>query len=517
MSHDQGTKVTLHSYRPHSEEHCKPCPKPPQRNCIIPFTPLQADIFEGLLDDLIASIQSIFIPPVGPLPNVLKVLQNLFKDIRLTLRDQADLFAATELNITAYEQSDEWSVALIAATQQTLTELYSLSLLACVSSTVKDGWVTTIRLAETNLAGISVGVPPAIEGSVLSFSSGSSTMDLSLDSISGLPNGGVVVGYGFASRTIPVSADSAAAISIVLADSFGGNNYAFSMPRGGTLTAITASFILTGSYFIVGPPITIQAQLCRAPSSVSPYSPFTAIPGASVPLIPSLSGNISILTCQGSLAGLDIPLNPGDRLVVVFTAFTSSNAEADPTAILGSGSASITIGQSADLPPSEDSIIPFASVTPANLIFSSSNPFENGAGVIGYGFTETVPYFSNPILSLDTLFDQFTTAIPNGGTVTSFSAYFGVQSGQTLSGPVSINVSMYLFNASTNMATPLLGTSIQLPVLQPGVYTENSPGVYGIADGLDIQLSPTDRLVLVFIANGGSVLGWASGGVSVGA
>ncbi|OXM17214.1 hypothetical protein [Paenibacillus herberti] len=507
---DQKPKLT----ESQNSRHCKK----KRKSCIVPFTSLQETIFEGLLDNLVVAIQSSFVPPSGPLPSILKVLQNLVNSLPLSLRDNAELLAATELNINAYEQSEEWSVALISATQLTLTELYSLSLLACVASTVKDDWVSTIRLAETNLAGISSAVPPAINGTVLSFTSNTSPMNLGVDGRSGQPTGGVIIGFGFDSRAISVTTnDSSSSISIVLADNLGGNNYAFSMPRGGTLSSMTASFTLTSPAIFINSPMTVQAQLCRSSPGASPYTPFTTIPGAIVPLIPALSGSLSNLTCEGSLTGLDIPLNPGDRLVVVFTASSSPNSFANPQNIFGTGSASLTIGGMEGMPPAKDTIIPFASFSPVNLVFSASDFFGNGAGVVGYGFSATAPFIPASDLSLNSLFDEFTTVLPaDSTTISSISAYFGVQSGQTLTSPVSIQVVLYRFTDSTNTATAILRTSIQLPVLQPGTYTNNSSGVFGVVEGLTgITLFPNERLVMVFIATGGSVTGWASGGVSV--
>ncbi|OXM17216.1 hypothetical protein [Paenibacillus herberti] len=501
----------------HDANYNKPCKKR-GKPCIVPFSSLQETIFEGLLDDLVIAIQSNFDPPSGPLPSILKVLQNLVDSLSLSLRDKADLLAATELNITAYEQSEGWSASLISTTQQTLTELYNLSLLACVSSAVKDNWTSTIRLAETNLAGITGAVPPVDIGTVLSFTSGVGPMDLSLNGRSGLPTGGVIIGSGFQSRNIAIiSDDSTANIAIILADSLGGNNYAFSMSHGGTLAAITASFTLTSSPILISSPITIQAQLCRSAPNASPYSPFTTIPGAVVPLIPSLSGSSSGLTCQGSLDGLNIPLNPGDRLIVVFTASSSPNSLRNPTDIFGAGGASITIGGMEGTPPSNEKIIPFASFSPVILINSSIGIIENGVGVVGYGYSVSQPNIPGSNLSLNSVFNEFTTVLPAGSIITSLSAYFGVKSGQTLTAPVSIQVFMYRFTDSTNSATAILRTSIQLPVLQPGTYTDDSPGVSGVVDGLNISNPPSSRLVLVFIAKGGPVTGWASGGLTVGA
>ncbi|OXM17210.1 hypothetical protein [Paenibacillus herberti] len=518
MNDSRSAKVELRSFRPHCEDHCKPCPNPPPRNCLIRFTPLQADIFEELLDDLIDSIQFVFTPPSGPLPDVFKELQNLFKSMRLSLRDQADLFAATELPITAYEQSEGWTTALIAATQTALTELYALSLLACVSSSVKDGWVIRIRMAETNLAGIENTVPPVISGTTLVFNGGSNLISLSFNPTTGFATTGVVVGQGFVSQSIPVTTDgSSSTVSIALASGSEGTNYAFSMPQSGTLNAITASFTPIPT-MVAGEQIIIQAQLCRALPTTSLYTPFVTIPGAVLLLIPSLSGSVSGITCTGSLNGLNISLNAEDRLVVVFTLI--GNVGTTPTFILGTGSASFTVALDSS-PASNAPILPFASVSTVDLSFNETGlPISGGAVAFGFSQTESVTLPQS--FAVNPLFNQFTATVPGGGKITSVAAYFGVKSGQVIPANSTVNVQalLYRYTNENLTATAFGNVLVRLTALTEGTYTANSPGAHGIVSGLNIEIGEDDHILLVFFALSNTVIansitGWASGGISV--
>ncbi|OXM17213.1 hypothetical protein [Paenibacillus herberti] len=494
------------------------------KNGIIPFTPLQEQIFSGLLSDLIASIQPGFIPPAGPLPNVFKILQNLFKSMRLGLRDQADLFAATELPITAYEQSDGWTPALIAATQTALTELYAFSLLGCVSSPVKDGWVSQIRTAETNLAGISGAVPPVISGTVISLDGGKVETALSFSLTTALPTEGAIPVTDFTSKSIPVTTnDIGQNVSIVLADQFGGNNFAFSMPRSGTLTAITASFS-PNDLTITGTFIVALAQLCRALPDASPYGPFTAIPGTLVQLSPGLTGDISGITFQGSLNSLNIPLNPEDRLVLVFTLVASIDSNPNVTTIQGTLGGTIAIEPVNAPPSSVGPIIPIASNQPVNLDFSSEG-FGTSAGIVGFGFSENQDFFSFGLpINVSSQLANFTSPLAGDGIITAFAAYFGIDVSQTssLEQPITVLAEIYKYSPSTNEVSPMPDTLLHVGDFLQTTITEATPGVHGLKTGLNISVNEGDRLVLVFTVlsagtvSGGLVQGWASGGISIG-
>ncbi|MFH5181807.1 exosporium glycoprotein BclB-related protein [Paenibacillus sp. TAB 01] len=95
-------------------------------------------------------------------------------------------------------------------------------------------------------------------------------------------------------------------------------NEAFSMPRDGVITSLTAYFSTTLALSLVGTTITITADLY---SSVTPDNTFTIIPGATVTLAPDLTGVLALGTIStGTVTGLSIPVTAGTRLLLVFSA-----------------------------------------------------------------------------------------------------------------------------------------------------------------------------------------------------
>lgn len=99
------------------------------------------------------------------------------------------------------------------------------------------------------------------------------------------------------------------------------SNFAFSMPRAGTITSLSAYFSTTAALSLLGSSITIRAQLYV---SNTPNNVFTPIPGAIVNLSPALSGTISIGTISsGITTGLSIPVTAGSRLLMVYSAQAS--------------------------------------------------------------------------------------------------------------------------------------------------------------------------------------------------
>ena len=95
-------------------------------------------------------------------------------------------------------------------------------------------------------------------------------------------------------------------------------NMAFSAPRDGTMTAISAYFSVTTALSITGTTVTITAQLYR---STTPNNTFIAVPGAVVTLAPALTGLLAIgASSNGLITGLNIPVTSQTRLLLVFSA-----------------------------------------------------------------------------------------------------------------------------------------------------------------------------------------------------
>lgn len=114
-------------------------------------------------------------------------------------------------------------------------------------------------------------------------------------------------------------------------------NEAFTVPRNGTITAISATFTLTVALTVAGEAATVNAQIYRAPAGSNIFSPT----GVSVNLTPPLT---SLLTVGTTLSGSSIPavpvsVAPGDRLLMVYSLSGTTLA----TAVTGTVSAGITI------------------------------------------------------------------------------------------------------------------------------------------------------------------------------
>jgi BclB C-terminal domain-containing protein len=96
-------------------------------------------------------------------------------------------------------------------------------------------------------------------------------------------------------------------------------NFAFPVPRSGTITSISGFFSNIASVAITGS-VAITAQLYQ-----STGNSFTPISGAIVTLAPALSGTAAInATSSGLASGLAIPVTAGTRLLLVFSLSTAS-------------------------------------------------------------------------------------------------------------------------------------------------------------------------------------------------
>ncbi len=117
------------------------------------------------------------------------------------------------------------------------------------------------------------------------------------------------------------------------------NDFAFSMPRDGTITSISADFSTTVALSLVGTTVTITAQLYSSPT---PNNTFAPVPGAVVTLAPPLTGVLAIGTISsGITTGLSIPVTAQTRLLMVYT-ITADGVTLINT-VTGFASAGVTI------------------------------------------------------------------------------------------------------------------------------------------------------------------------------
>ncbi len=116
-------------------------------------------------------------------------------------------------------------------------------------------------------------------------------------------------------------------------------NFAFTLPRDGTITAINVYFSTTAALSLIGSTVTINAQLYQ---SSTPNNTFTAIASSLVSLTPALTGVLSIGSIsKGTLTGLSIPVQTGNRILLVLTASASGLSLVNT--VVGYASASIAI------------------------------------------------------------------------------------------------------------------------------------------------------------------------------
>ncbi|KYG91975.1 exosporium glycoprotein BclB-related protein [Metasolibacillus sp. FSL H7-0170] len=171
-------------------------------------------------------------------------------------------------------------------------------------------------------------------GSIIPFSSG--TVPAVLTTIGGgLVGTGSLIGFG---TSVPSISLAGGLIELPLGSAAVPLTEAFSMPRAGRLTAISASFTATvgvalGSY-------TVNAQIYRAAAGTTAFTPLA---GATVDLSPAIVNPITLAqTVQGTATLPSIPVAAGDLLIMVFSV-TGSGALLEAATITGTASAGLNI------------------------------------------------------------------------------------------------------------------------------------------------------------------------------
>nr|WP_248513666.1 exosporium glycoprotein BclB-related protein [Sporosarcina sp. NCCP-2222] len=160
---------------------------------------------------------------------------------------------------------------------------------------------------------------------------------MSLTSLaSGVAGTGGLIGFGNSGPTL-----SALGTSVDLTGTVAGPllNFAFSVPRAGTITSISAYFSVTSGVSLALGSIRVRAQLYQSPT---PNNIFTPIPNAFVELSPTLAGTISIGNIvSGLTTNLNIGVAAQTRLLLVFSISTIGNSVA--TTLAGYASAGVGI------------------------------------------------------------------------------------------------------------------------------------------------------------------------------
>ncbi|WP_330659760.1 exosporium glycoprotein BclB-related protein [Caproiciproducens faecalis] len=151
-------------------------------------------------------------------------------------------------------------------------------------------------------------------GAIIPFASGAVTTVTTV--LGGLAGTNALVGFG--------SNDTALIVGGLI-DIGGSSSLAFSMPRDGTITSMSAYYSVAAAASLIGSTVTITTQLY---SSTTPNDSFAPVAGALVTLTPALTGLVNIgQTSSGLVTGLSIPVTADTRLMFVVSASVTAGID----------------------------------------------------------------------------------------------------------------------------------------------------------------------------------------------
>jgi BclB C-terminal domain-containing protein len=121
-------------------------------------------------------------------------------------------------------------------------------------------------------------------------------------------------------------------------DLTGLSDFAFSVPRAGTISSISAYFSTAVALSLVGTIVTVQARLYASTPPTNVYTPI----GPTVVLTPPLTGPLAAgVVSTGIATGLAIPVAPQTQLMMVF--FIQTTGEVLIQTVVGFASAGLVI------------------------------------------------------------------------------------------------------------------------------------------------------------------------------
>ncbi len=113
-------------------------------------------------------------------------------------------------------------------------------------------------------------------------------------------------------------ANSTALVVGGIIDVTSNDSVAFSMPRDGVITSLSAYYSVGAAATLIGSTVTITAQLYQ---STTPNDSFSPVSGSLVNLTPSFSNTITIgENASGTITGLSVSVDAGTRLMLVLSA-----------------------------------------------------------------------------------------------------------------------------------------------------------------------------------------------------
>jgi len=162
-------------------------------------------------------------------------------------------------------------------------------------------------------------VGPGGAGAMILFASGT---PVELTTVTGgVLNTSAIIASGTSASSISIETGT---ISLI-----GGPGLAFSIPRDGILTDMSAFFSSSGTVLLNGTTIDITANLYE---STLPNNRFTPIPGAKVTLEPAITTGIGIAySMKGLISGLNIPITAETCILMVISAKVTAGIDVTTT------------------------------------------------------------------------------------------------------------------------------------------------------------------------------------------
>lgn len=173
---------------------------------------------------------------------------------------------------------------------------------------------------------------PASSSTLIPFASGT-PVDL-VTALSGLATFGAMEAFGVSANGIAVGLGDIDTNTLA--------NYAPITPRASVITDLAAYFSLTAGIDLGGTSATVHAQLYQS-AGPTPDDVFSPIPGALVDLPPFTGALVPGTAVSGSVNGLNIPITPLSRFLILFYATTATPALA--TVLTGNASAGLALSQ----------------------------------------------------------------------------------------------------------------------------------------------------------------------------
>ncbi|BDG36257.1 exosporium glycoprotein BclB-related protein [Saccharococcus caldoxylosilyticus] len=172
-----------------------------------------------------------------------------------------------------------------------------------------------VRCGCTNAQAITVLGPepagPPGAGAIIPYASGTTPVVLTRTDVAGVTvNTGAIVGFGSSAPTVDLGAGT-------LTLGVGATNipdFAFVVPRAGTITSIAAFFSATVGITLAAAG-TVRAELWIAPATSNTFTPT----GVFVNLVPDFGPVVTVGNTAAGTATASFPVAAGDKLLMVFS------------------------------------------------------------------------------------------------------------------------------------------------------------------------------------------------------